>query len=72
MKNKYGIPDIRLSEIRARDKACVYCHKIMQYCLAVDNQVMRKYGMTTLLKMIFHFRAGGCVRAHSWILDTFV
>jgi len=29
-KNKFGIPDV-LSEIRARDKACVYCRKTLIY-----------------------------------------
>jgi len=29
MKNKYGLSEDRLSEIRKRDKSCVYCHKTM-------------------------------------------
>jgi len=29
MKNKYGLPEDRLNEIRVRDKVCVYCHKEM-------------------------------------------
>ena len=28
-KKNYGIPDNVLAEIRARDKSCVYCRKIM-------------------------------------------
>lgn len=28
-KKNFGIPDNVLAEIRARDKSCVYCHKIM-------------------------------------------
>lgn len=31
MKNKYGLPEKELDKIRARDKACVYCYKIMLY-----------------------------------------
>jgi len=27
MKNKYGLPEDRLNEIKVRDKTCVYCHK---------------------------------------------
>jgi len=30
MSNKYGIPEDELKKIRARDKACVYCHKAME------------------------------------------
>jgi hypothetical protein len=30
MSNKYGIPDADEREIRARDKACVYCHIAMK------------------------------------------
>jgi hypothetical protein len=30
-KNKFRIPENVLSEIRARDKACVYCRKTMIY-----------------------------------------
>jgi len=29
MQNKYGLPENKLAIIRARDKVCVYCHKIM-------------------------------------------
>jgi len=28
--NRYGIPDAELDAIRARDQACVYCHKAMR------------------------------------------
>lgn len=31
MKNKYGLPEDKLDEIRVRDKTCVYCHKKMIY-----------------------------------------
>ncbi len=31
MSNKYGIPDEDLEKIRARDKNCIYCHKVMIY-----------------------------------------
>jgi len=30
-KKNYGIPDNVLSEIKVRDKLCVYCHKLMIY-----------------------------------------
>lgn len=30
-KNRFRIPDNVLSEIRARDQTCVYCHKTMVY-----------------------------------------
>lgn len=30
MSNKYGIPEEALSKIRARDTACIYCHKEMR------------------------------------------
>lgn len=29
MANKYGIPEDELQKIRARDKTCVYCHRLM-------------------------------------------
>jgi len=29
MKNKYGLSEDKLNEIRVRDKVCVYCHKKM-------------------------------------------
>ena len=29
MKNKYGIPEEKLNEIRKRDQTCIYCHKKM-------------------------------------------
>jgi hypothetical protein len=29
MANKYGLPEEELNKIRARDKTCVYCHKLM-------------------------------------------
>ncbi len=29
MPNVYGIPDDELERIRARDRSCVYCHKVM-------------------------------------------
>ena len=29
MANKFGIPNNELLKIRARDKKCVYCHKLM-------------------------------------------
>lgn len=28
-KNRYGLPEKELDRIRARDRACVYCHKTM-------------------------------------------
>lgn len=36
-KNGFGIPENLLSEIRARDKACVYCHKTMIYPYLARN-----------------------------------
>ena len=35
--NKFGIPEIVLSEIRERDNSCVYCHKIMIYPYVAKN-----------------------------------
>ncbi len=29
MKNKYGLPEEELENIRKRDNFCVYCHKKM-------------------------------------------
>jgi len=29
MKNIYGLPEDKIDEIRARDKTCIYCHKVM-------------------------------------------
>jgi hypothetical protein len=29
MVNQYGLPEQELEKIRARDKTCVYCHKVM-------------------------------------------
>jgi len=29
MNNNYGLPDDKVDQVRARDKDCVYCHKIM-------------------------------------------
>jgi hypothetical protein len=36
-KNNFGIPENVLSEIRARDKSCVYCHKAMIYPYIAQN-----------------------------------
>src|SRR5262245_59293189 len=36
-KNKWGIPENVLSEIRARDKTCVYCGKTMLYPYVAKN-----------------------------------
>jgi hypothetical protein len=36
-KNKFGIPEDVLSEIRARDTLCVYCHKLMIYPYLAQN-----------------------------------
>jgi hypothetical protein len=36
-KNKFGIPEIELSKIRARDKRCVYCRKAMVYPYLGEN-----------------------------------
>jgi hypothetical protein len=30
MSNQFGIPNKEEEEIRARDKTCVYCHKVMK------------------------------------------
>ena len=30
MSNKFGIPRQVVTELRARDKTCVYCHKVMR------------------------------------------
>ncbi len=38
-KNKFGIPENVLSEIRARDNACVYCRKTMIYPYLTNNRV---------------------------------
>ncbi len=38
-KNKFGIPENVLSEIRARDKSCVYCRKTMIYPYLSQNRV---------------------------------
>ena len=29
MKNKYGLSEVELDKVRARDDTCVYCHKIL-------------------------------------------
>jgi hypothetical protein len=36
-KNKFGIPGNVLSQIKARDKACVYCRKAMVYPYVAKN-----------------------------------
>jgi hypothetical protein len=36
-KNKFDIPEDVLSEIRSRDKSCVYCHKAMIYPYLASN-----------------------------------
>jgi hypothetical protein len=38
MFDKYGLLDKDVDEIRARDKNCVYCHKIMIYPCVGDNR----------------------------------
>lgn len=38
MSNKYGIPEDVLNKIRARDKKCVYCHKVMIFPYSRANQ----------------------------------
>src|SRR3989344_6968959 len=38
MANKFGIPEEVLSEIRTRDKDCVYCHKPMIYPCVGNRQ----------------------------------
>jgi hypothetical protein len=37
-KNKFGIPENVLSQMRSRDKDCVYCRKIMIYPFARKEQ----------------------------------
>ncbi len=36
--NRFGIPENVLSEIRARDKSCVYCRKTMIYPYRTNNR----------------------------------
>ncbi len=36
-KNKFGIPESVLSQMRVRDKACVYCRKAMVYPYVAEN-----------------------------------
>jgi hypothetical protein len=38
MANQYGLPEEELNKIRARDKACVYCGKVMIYPFAAKRQ----------------------------------
>jgi hypothetical protein len=37
-KNKFGIPEKALSELRSRDKNCVYCRKILMYPYVAKNR----------------------------------
>jgi hypothetical protein len=37
MSNKYGIPEKDEKEVRAKDKACVYCHKAMKEYSGTDR-----------------------------------